>query len=70
MGAGFELVAQPMCSNVCFWFYPPSLQKTDAPARNTPEWKKTVHTTAALIKQRMQEKARPPQPLPLACHSH
>ena len=53
---GFELVAQPMCSNVCFWFIPPSLRKTTAPARDTPEWKMTVHKSAALIKQRMQEK--------------
>lgn len=52
----FSLVAEPMCSNVCFWFMPPSLRKPGAPAKGTPEWHETVHTAAAKIKERMQAK--------------
>lgn len=49
----FKLVAEPMCSNVCFWFVPPSVRSEEA---FTQPWKDAVHTAAATIKQRMQEK--------------
>lgn len=31
---GFRLLREPQCTNVCFWFIPPSLR--DQP--ETPEW--------------------------------
>lgn len=52
----FKPVAEPMCSNVCFWFVPPSLRADGAPAENSPEWREVVHKAAATIKARMQEK--------------
>jgi glutamate/tyrosine decarboxylase-like PLP-dependent enzyme len=52
----FLLVAEPMCTNVCFWFVPPSLRAAGAPARGTPEWRTTVHQAAAKVKERMQAK--------------
>jgi glutamate/tyrosine decarboxylase-like PLP-dependent enzyme len=52
----FLLVAEPTCSNVCFWYIPPSLRGEGAPAQGTPEWKEVVHTATATIKERMQRK--------------
>jgi len=52
----FVLVAEPTCSNVCFWYLPPSVRAEGGPAEGTQEWKDIVHKGAATIKQRMQEK--------------
>lgn len=52
----FELVAEPLCTNVCFWFYPPSVQGDKAPAKGSEEWKKAVHNAPIVVKQRAQEK--------------
>jgi glutamate/tyrosine decarboxylase-like PLP-dependent enzyme len=52
----FELVAEPLCTNVCFWFYPPSVQGDKAPAKGSEEWKKAVHNAPLVVKQRAQEK--------------
>jgi len=52
----FELVAEPVCTNVCFWFYPPSVQGQGAPAKGSEEWRKLVHAAPVAVKQRAQEK--------------
>jgi sulfinoalanine decarboxylase len=49
----FLLVTDTMCSNVCFWFVPPSVRSVKP---HSEEWKSVVHKAAATIKQRMQEK--------------
>lgn len=51
----FELVAEPTCTNVCFWFLPPSVRGADAPARDSEEWKKRVHNAPIVVKQKAQE---------------
>lgn len=32
--AGFKLIQDPECTNVCFWYIPPSLRGQE----ETPEW--------------------------------
>eukprot|EP00123_Amoebidium_parasiticum_P013870 comp22199_c0_seq1/m.32640 comp22199_c0_seq1/g.32640 ORF comp22199_c0_seq1/g.32640 comp22199_c0_seq1/m.32640 type:complete len:253 (-) comp22199_c0_seq1:364-1122(-) len=46
---GFELVAEPQCTNVCFWYIPPSMR--DMP--QGPEYDARLHRVAAAIKPRM-----------------
>lgn len=46
----FEMVLeQPECTNICFWYIPPSLQ--NAPRNN--EYKQSLHKIAPKIKERM-----------------
>ncbi|KAL1128838.1 hypothetical protein AAG570_013372 [Ranatra chinensis] len=47
---GFELVVhQPECTNVTFWYLPPSLRNS----RHTPDFAEKLHKVAPLIKERM-----------------
>lgn len=49
---GFELfLDQPECTNICFWYIPPSLQKRE---RNQ-EYMKLLHKVAPKIKERMMK---------------
>ncbi|CAL1538573.1 unnamed protein product [Lymnaea stagnalis] len=49
---GFRLVVkEPECTNVCFWYIPPSLRTLD----ETAEWWDNLSKVAPLIKQRMTE---------------
>jgi len=63
----FRMVSKPMCTNVCFWFIPPSIREqegkeatTTAGYEDSSTWseekRKVVHEAAATIKSRMQEK--------------
>lgn len=52
----FSLVAEPMCTNVNFWYEPPSVRAPGAPARMSPEWRKIVHVAAATVKEEMQRR--------------
>ncbi|CAL4074894.1 unnamed protein product, partial [Meganyctiphanes norvegica] len=47
---GFELVLQPECTNVCFWFIPPSLRNK---SREDKDFDSLLHTVAPKIKERM-----------------
>jgi len=50
--AGFRLVLdKPQCSNVCFWYIPPSLRGQE----ETPEWWAKVGKVAPLVKERMMK---------------
>lgn len=49
----FEMVlsAPPECTNVCFWYVPPSMMSlTD---RQSEEWRRRIHLVAPKIKERM-----------------
>lgn len=46
---GFRLLREPQCTNVCFWFVPPSLR--DQP--ETPEWWVKLSKVAPQLKERM-----------------
>ncbi|KAL5007987.1 hypothetical protein ScPMuIL_013568 [Solemya velum] len=48
---GFRVVAEPECTNVCFWYIPPSLRGQE----ETSEWWQKVAKVAPVIKQRMTE---------------
>lgn len=48
---GFRLLDEPQCTNVCFWYIPPSLR--DQP--ETEEWWQKLHRVAPAIKKRMME---------------
>ena len=49
---GFRLMLDPECTNVCFWYIPPSMRGQE----ETPEWWSKLNTVAPKIKQRMMEK--------------
>lgn len=50
----FELVLErPECTNVCFWYVPPSLQSID---RTTAEFSERIALVAPQIKERMMRK--------------
>ena len=62
----FRMVSKPMCTNICFWFIPPSVRMTSKVASGSVEeyenptaWSKekrsVVHKAAATIKSRMQK---------------
>eukprot|EP00656_Telonema_subtile_P021157 TRINITY_DN22195_c0_g1_i1.p1 TRINITY_DN22195_c0_g1~~TRINITY_DN22195_c0_g1_i1.p1 ORF type:complete len:427 (+),score=143.68 TRINITY_DN22195_c0_g1_i1:300-1580(+) len=55
--ASFRLVASPesVCTNVCFWFLPPSVRGEGAPAEGSDEWRKKVHAAPVVVKQKAQE---------------
>ncbi|XP_052795387.1 cysteine sulfinic acid decarboxylase-like [Mya arenaria] len=46
---GFRLIMEPMCTNVCFWYIPPSMR--DIP--ETPEWWQSLGKVTATIKKLM-----------------
>lgn len=47
---GFELVLpEPECTNVCFWYVPPSLRG----AQNEPDYQERLHKVAPAMKERM-----------------
>jgi len=49
---GFRMVlAEPECTNVCFWYIPPSLRGQE----ETPQWWAKVAKVAPEIKKRMTE---------------
>jgi len=48
----FELVADPVFANVCFWFIPPSQRGKE---KNTEEWRAKVHAAPPAIKARAQK---------------
>merc|ERR1711934_432729 len=58
----FELVTTPKVAegihgtNVCFWFYPPSVRGEGSPAKGSEEWHKKVHAAPVIVKQKAQEK--------------
>lgn len=67
--AAFRMVSKPMCTNVCFWYIPPSIRAEEAKEEATlqvdgcedsstwsAEKRKAVHDAAVTIKERMQEK--------------
>lgn len=41
---GFRLLMEPECTNVCFWFEPPSLRAK----RGTPDYKKLLHAVSTM----------------------
>lgn len=50
----FEMVMEnPECTNVCFWYVPPSLQHLD---RKSPEFMEKINAVAPKIKERMMLK--------------
>jgi hypothetical protein len=50
--AGFKMVVEnPECTNVCFWFVPPSLRNVPV---NKDYWNK-LHQVAPKIKERMMK---------------
>eukprot|EP00035_Acanthoeca_spectabilis_P022562 m.444454 g.444454 ORF g.444454 m.444454 type:complete len:534 (-) comp19101_c0_seq1:750-2351(-) len=51
---GFKLVSEPMCTNVCFWYVPPSLRGDKTVGRRSQEWRDTVHSAAAKVKAELQ----------------
>lgn len=62
----FRMVTKPMCTNVCFWFIPPSIRKeegkdtvTSQGYEDSSKWseekRNAVHEAAIKIKARMQE---------------
>lgn len=49
---GFELVVpEPECTNICFWYVPPSLRQ----AKSDPDYKEKLHKVAPKIKERMMK---------------
>ncbi|XP_047146724.1 cysteine sulfinic acid decarboxylase [Hydra vulgaris] len=45
----FKLIIEPQCTNVCFYYYPPSIKKmNDGPEKNAK-----LHSIAPIIKSRM-----------------
>ncbi|XP_076045246.1 glutamate decarboxylase-like protein black [Oratosquilla oratoria] len=47
---GYKLVLkEPECTNVCFWYYPPSLQGLEG----QKDFKQKLHKVAPLVKERM-----------------
>ncbi|XP_069961505.1 cysteine sulfinic acid decarboxylase isoform X2 [Cherax quadricarinatus] len=46
---GFKLLLEPECTNVCFWYEPPSLRTK----RAHPEYNKLLNAVAPKIKERM-----------------
>ncbi|XP_064091180.1 cysteine sulfinic acid decarboxylase-like [Macrobrachium nipponense] len=46
---GFRLIAEPQCTNVCFWYVPPSLRGQE----ETGEWWIKVSKVAPEVKKRM-----------------
>lgn len=51
--ASFTMVLdQPECTNVCFWYVPPSLQSLD---RTSDEFREKIHKVAPKIKERMMK---------------
>ncbi|XP_063596063.1 cysteine sulfinic acid decarboxylase-like [Penaeus indicus] len=46
---GFRLLQEPQCTNVCFWFIPPSLRNLP----ETPEWWVKLSKVAPQLKERM-----------------
>lgn len=48
---GFRLLMEPEFSNVCFWYFPPSLRNLD----DGPELWSKVHNVAPVIKERMMK---------------
>lgn len=49
----FRLVAEPMCTNVCFEFLPPSVRHLDP---SSQAYRDGIHHAPVVIKQRMQER--------------
>ncbi|XP_050509319.1 cysteine sulfinic acid decarboxylase [Diabrotica virgifera virgifera] len=50
---GFELLLDdPECTNVCFWYVPPSLRTLD---KTDPSYKEKLHKVAPKIKERMMK---------------
>ncbi|XP_055550002.1 cysteine sulfinic acid decarboxylase [Wyeomyia smithii] len=48
---GFEMVVEnPECTNVCFWYVPPSLRNL---SRDSPEFSERLHKVAPKVKERM-----------------
>lgn len=56
MTGKFELVTEPSCTNVCFWYLPPSVRGEAAAAKDSKEWRELVHRAPVVVKQRAQEK--------------
>lgn len=49
---GFELVIdEPECTNICFWYIPPSLRGT----KSHQDYKTNLHKVAPKIKERMMK---------------
>ncbi|XP_028327522.1 cysteine sulfinic acid decarboxylase isoform X1 [Gouania willdenowi] len=48
---GFQLLMEPECTNVCFWYIPPSLRNL----QGHPKFWKKLHTVAPAIKERMMK---------------
>lgn len=49
----FEMIVdQPECTNICFWYIPPSLQNVP---RDSEEFAQKIHTVAPKIKERMMK---------------
>ncbi|KAJ8924799.1 hypothetical protein NQ315_000953 [Exocentrus adspersus] len=49
---GFELVIEePECTNICFWYIPPSLRD----AKSHPDYREKLHKIAPKIKERMMK---------------
>jgi len=63
----FRLVTKPMCTNVCFWFIPPSVRNQEADSETktsngyddssswSAEKRKAIHDAAVAIKAKMQK---------------
>lgn len=51
--SSFQMVLEnPECTNVCFWYVPPSLQALD---RKSNEFSEKIHKVAPSIKERMMK---------------
>lgn len=49
---GFELVLEePECTNICFWYIPPSLRNK----KNDPDYKEKLHKVAPKMKEKMMK---------------
>lgn len=49
----FQLVlSHPECTNICFWYIPPSLQNVP---RSSEQFKELIHKVAPKIKERMMK---------------
>lgn len=46
------VVDKPECTNICFWYIPPSMQNV---AINSDEFKEKIHKVAPKIKERMMK---------------
>lgn len=49
--AGYRLILEPACTNVCFWYIPPSLRGLE----ETKEWWEKLGKVAPVIKERMMK---------------